>query len=104
MPLVSVRPNNVYKGDIFEELLAKVDVVAVDLDGTLLNARADVDDLTASAIRRASAAGIRVIPATGRVLSVLPETLTRFKTSNMPCAAPVLRSCAWTSRETVALR
>lgn len=79
MPLVSVRPNNVYKGDIFEELLAKVDVVAVDLDGTLLNARADVDDLTASAIRRASAAGIRVIPATGRVLSVLPETLTAIQ-------------------------
>lgn len=79
MPLVSVRPNNAYKGDTFEELLAKVDVVAVDLDGTLLNARADVDDLTASAIRRASAAGIRVIPATGRVLSVLPETLTAIQ-------------------------
>ena len=35
MPLVSVRPNNAYKGDTFEGLLAKVDVVAVDLDGTL---------------------------------------------------------------------
>lgn len=55
--------------------LREVELVAVDLDGTLLNGRSEVDDETVAAVSRLVAANVSVVPATGRILSVLPEAL-----------------------------
>lgn len=55
--------------------LPKVELIAVDLDGTLLNSHAGLDKATLSAIQHVTDAGLIVVPATGRVLSVLPDEL-----------------------------
>lgn len=41
-------------------------LLAIDIDGTLVNSRDELTDATRAAVRRASAAGIRVVLATGR--------------------------------------
>jgi Cof subfamily protein (haloacid dehalogenase superfamily) len=45
---------------------ARIRMVATDLDGTLLTPEGIVSGRTAEAVRRARAAGIHVVPATGR--------------------------------------
>lgn len=50
-------------------------LVASDLDGTLLDPSEQVSTRTAAAIERATAAGVRVIAATGRQVPHLPEGL-----------------------------
>lgn len=50
-------------------------LVASDLDGTLLDPSEQVSTRTAAAIGRATAAGVRVIAATGRQVPHLPEGL-----------------------------
>ncbi|MCR6098764.1 HAD family phosphatase [Salipaludibacillus agaradhaerens] len=47
----------------------KVKLIASDLDGTLLNERAEVSDETAQAIKRAQKAGISVVVVSGRSYS-----------------------------------
>ena len=44
-------------------------VIAFDLDGTLLNSEKEITPRVREAVRRAAAAGITVLPATGRPLS-----------------------------------
>lgn len=58
--------------DLVERLRA-VELIAVDLDGTLLNANKRVSARTLEAIDAVARVGVRVVPATGRVLSVLPD-------------------------------
>ena len=41
-------------------------LLAIDIDGTLVNSRDELTDATRQAVRRASAAGVRVVLATGR--------------------------------------
>lgn len=60
---------------MLEARLRAVELVALDLDGTLLTSDSHVTPTCADAIREALAAGVRVVPATGRILSVLPEAL-----------------------------
>lgn len=55
--------------------LREVELVAFDLDGTLLPSDKRLTERTVRAIRRASAAGIVLVPATGRVVSVIPRAL-----------------------------
>lgn len=58
-----------------EARLREVELVAVDMDGTLLAADKHVSPASRAAIDRALAAGVRVVPASGRVLSILPQEL-----------------------------
>ena len=58
-----------------EERLREVELVAVDMDGTLLTDDKRVSKASRDAIERALAAGVRVVPASGRVMSVLPQEL-----------------------------
>ena len=41
-------------------------MIAVDLDGTLLNSRKRVSDVDAEALRAAAARGVEIVPVTGR--------------------------------------
>ena len=58
-----------------EARLRGVELVAVDMDGTLLSDDKRVTTASREAIDRALAAGVRVVPASGRVMSVLPNEL-----------------------------
>ena len=58
-----------------EARLREVELVAVDMDGTLLTDDKRVTAASREAIDRALAAGVRVVPASGRVVSVLPNEL-----------------------------
>ena len=60
---------------ILEERLRQVELVAVDMDGTLLGDDKRVSRASRAAICRALDAGVRVVPASGRVTSILPKEL-----------------------------
>jgi Cof subfamily protein (haloacid dehalogenase superfamily) len=63
-------------------------LLALDIDGTLVNSRDELTPLTAAAVRRAAAAGIRVVLVTGRQYSrALP--LAR----ELGLDAPIVSSC-----------
>ncbi|MCW5942932.1 MAG: HAD family phosphatase [Fimbriimonadaceae bacterium] len=55
-----------------------VELLAIDLDGTLLNEDREIPDENVRAVRRASEAGIRVVIATGRVLSAVRRYVERL--------------------------
>lgn len=52
-----------------------IKLIALDLDGTILNNDGGVSELTLDAIAKALAAGIIVVPATGRTLSEIPDEI-----------------------------
>lgn len=53
-------------------------MVALDLDGTLLNSRKELTEYTKDILRRTVEKGIIVLPSTGRPYSALPEELKHF--------------------------
>ena len=55
-----------------------VRLVALDLDGTLLNHSGEITPLTREAIARATANGVVVVPATGRPLASLPPVVAQL--------------------------
>ena len=52
-----------------------IKLLAVDMDGTCLDSRSRMTDQTLLALRRAAAAGITVVPTTGRNLGCIPHRL-----------------------------
>ncbi|MCR5346451.1 MAG: Cof-type HAD-IIB family hydrolase [Fretibacterium sp.] len=50
-------------------------IIAFDLDGTLLDSRKELSQRNAAALARAAAAGVHLVPATGRALIALPEVV-----------------------------
>ena len=65
----------------------EVELVAIDLDGTLFTDEKTITPRTVAAIRAALGSGIHVVPATGRVLSILPAELFGVPGWNTPWAA-----------------
>lgn len=53
-------------------------LVALDLDGTLLNHQGEVTSLTRDALARAAEHGVVLVPTTGRPLSNLPSEVVRL--------------------------
>ena len=51
----------------------KIRIIATDLDGTLLNSDKQITAKTYEALERAAAAGVEIVPITGRLLSAMPE-------------------------------
>ena len=51
----------------------KIKIIATDLDGTLLNSDKQITAKTYEALERAAAAGVEMVPITGRLLSAMPE-------------------------------
>ncbi|MDR1507388.1 MAG: Cof-type HAD-IIB family hydrolase [Treponema sp.] len=52
-----------------------IDAIAFDLDGTTLNSRKEISAANRNALKNALAAGIQLIPCTGRSLSFLADAL-----------------------------
>lgn len=69
----------------------KISLIALDLDGTTLDSRGKLPQETKEALRRATAAGVHVVIATGRPFSALPaevlgvEGIEYAITSNGAC-------------------
>ena len=51
-------------------------LIALDLDGTLLNSRKELTPRTKRALAQAAERGIAIVPTTGRVYSALPENIS----------------------------
>lgn len=50
-------------------------LIAFDLDGTILRSDKSISDRTAEAVRKAAECGCLLVPATGRVIRAIPETV-----------------------------
>ncbi len=55
-----------------------VKIIAFDLDGTLLDDEKKIPPINLAALKKAAAAGILLVPATGRILKALPENLLQI--------------------------
>ena len=53
----------------------KIGVVALDLDGTLLDSRKRLSPRNRAALERIAAAGVLVVPTTGRFFGMMPEAV-----------------------------
>lgn len=53
----------------------KIKLIAVDLDGTLLNSNAELSEKTYYAIKKAIKSGIQIVPATGRSVGLICEKI-----------------------------
>ena len=53
----------------------KIGVVALDLDGTLLDSRKQLSPRNRAALERIAAAGVLVVPTTGRFFGMMPEAV-----------------------------
>lgn len=52
-----------------------IKLLAVDMDGTCLDSRSRITDRTINALRKAAAAGIEIVPTTGRSMACIPHRL-----------------------------
>lgn len=55
-----------------------IKLIAIDMDGTLLNTKGDISEKNIQALKKALNAGIHIVPATGRVLQILPNPLKKI--------------------------
>lgn len=52
-----------------------IKLIALDMDGTLMNSKSELSEGNRKALEKAMKAGILVVPATGRVYSTLPDSV-----------------------------
>lgn len=76
------------RGDQSGEEKRPIRMIAIDLDGTLLNSQSQISEIDLSALEAASARGIEVVPITGRnyyaalsLVQTLPFNLTLVATN-----------------------
>lgn len=60
---------------MYDEAAGKVKLIALDLDGTLLNSDKQLSEENLKAMEKAAAEGIEIVPATGRFYKGMPETI-----------------------------
>ena len=63
----------------------KYQLIALDMDGTVLNDRKEIDEETRSAIHKALAAGVEVVFCTGRSFSEMRDILKEFPDMHYLC-------------------
>ena len=56
-------------------MLDPIRIIALDLDGTLLNSNKELSSANLAALERAAAAGIEVVPTTGRFYGGMPKVI-----------------------------
>lgn len=56
-----------------------IELIVLDLDGTTLNDEGQLTETTQKAFRSAMDKGVQIVIATGRVISSIPEAITKFK-------------------------
>lgn len=62
--------------------MCKIKMIAIDVDGTLLNSKKELTKKVKDTILRAQSAGIKVVIATGRPLSGIKPLLNELKLAN----------------------
>ena len=55
-----------------------IGIIALDLDGTLLNSNKELTPGNLAALERAAAAGIEIVPTTGRFFNAMPEVIRQL--------------------------
>lgn len=55
--------------------MEKIKIIAMDLDGTLLDSEKRLSEENRAALQRAADAGIEIVPATGRIYKIIPEAV-----------------------------
>lgn len=55
-----------------------IKLIALDLDGTLLNSRKELTPRTLRALERAAERGIEIVPSTGRFFKAMPEVIRQL--------------------------
>lgn len=64
--------------NLYDNLYKKeIKLIAVDIDGTLVDSNKELSNYTKEVVSKAINAGILVIPCTGRVASGIPECITK---------------------------
>lgn len=58
-----------------ERSVFMIELLAIDMDGTLLSDRHRISERTMQALHRAAEAGITVVPTTGRAIAALPHQI-----------------------------
>ena len=53
----------------------KIKIIAMDLDGTLLDSEKRLSEENRAALQRAADAGIEIVPTTGRIYAIIPEVI-----------------------------
>ena len=84
--------------------MGNFDMLVIDLDGTLLNSAGEVSRRNASAIRRANAAGLQVVIATGRSLAESRAALAAIEHDGLVIAAGGAMLCDAASGGTITRR
>lgn len=56
----------------------EIKIIALDLDGTLLNSNKELTAGNYAALQKAAAAGIEIVPTTGRFYSGMPEVIRKL--------------------------
>ena len=54
-------------------------IIAFDLDGTLLDSNKDLSRANLTALERAAAAGIELVPTTGRFFGEMPPSIRELR-------------------------
>lgn len=69
------------------ELPRGISLIALDIDGTILDSRSHLPPRVAAAIKRAAEAGYTLLPATGRQLNAIPKEVLALKAFRYVIAA-----------------
>ena len=76
-------------------MASEIKIIALDLDGTLLDSAKRLSEGNRAALEAAAAKGIHVVPTTGRFFGMMPEQLRRGRlqevtTSTIPGVSQTL--------------
>lgn len=52
-----------------------IKIIALDLDGTLLNSKKEISERTKNALRSAAEKGVEIVPTTGRLYAAMPDSV-----------------------------
>lgn len=55
-----------------------IKLIALDLDGTLLNSNKELTSRTAVALERVASLGVEIVPTTGRFFKGMPEAIRKL--------------------------
>lgn len=58
--------------------MRKIRIIALDLDGTLLNSNKELTPENFAALQKAADAGIEIVPTTGRFYGGMPEVIRKM--------------------------
>lgn len=76
-----------------------IQLIALDLDGTLLNAKKELTPVCRQALESAADAGILIVPATGRFFDAMPEAVRALPFCDTPSRSMARRRLIFSGRD-----